>query len=405
MENSPSATASPALEPTRVRASEPADLLSYIDHSLGFRPRSSVVGLTRRGTTIGALVRVDLPSVVEQGQVDPHFYADRIASHLKQDQRATDSLFFILKERVHPEDPPTEAAPEPISDSDLTLMKALNRSLAEHGMPVREVWLVDHGCLWHVGCPDVSTCSPHGGSVARSEISSVNATFILEGSVVERGPEVTQLPLPQERPSLALIAALEHASARADDPEFIANWMQRWESVLDGTGSDLSGWSRQDQVHLIAGLACTGLRDAVMASAAFTVQRAVSGAEQVGAIPVGTAQRVGCAPAESSGLLYVSAPLADTVRAPDWDRMDRLHDACRVLLPHSAGSTASALQCIAAWIDWSRGRGTWSGTVIDQCLDRDPHYDMARLLEQLLNHGEIAGWAAREEVAWRRLRP
>ena len=100
-----------------------------------------------------------------------------------------------------------------------------------------------------------------------------------------------------------------------------------------------------------------------------------------------------------------SAMLADTVRAPDWDRMDRLREACRDLLPLAAGETASALQCLAAWVDWCRGRGSWAGAVVDQCRARDPYYSMAELLEQLLDQGHLAGWAAREEIAWRRRRP
>lgn len=405
MENTSSATASRPADPTQVRASEPADLLSYIDHSLGFRPRSSCVGITRRGSTIGAMVRLDLPTVLQEGQITPRHYAERIAGYLAQDPQATDCLVFVFKERVHPE--PADAGPltAPIGGPDTELVEALQDVLADRGLPLREAWLVDHGCLWHLDCPDPRVCAPHGGSVSRSDVSAVNATFIVEGSVVHSGPEAAQLPAPAERPSLALTAALERAAAAVDDPAYVADWMQRWERVLEGaTGPSLQDWSRSEQVDLVAGLDLVCLRDSLLASAAFTLHRAVSGGERIGALPQGTGALVGCMPSDASGLLYVSAMMADTVRPPDWDRMDRLREACHVLLPLAAGSSASALQCLAAWVEWCRGRGSCAGVLVDQCRARDPYYSLAELLEQLVDQGHLAGWAAREDIAWRRRR-
>ncbi|MEU3846040.1 DUF4192 family protein [Micrococcus terreus] len=405
MENSSPATAPRPVEPPHVRATEPADLLSYIDHSLGFRPRSSCVGLTRRGTSIGAMVRLDLPVALQEGRVAPQHYAELIAGYLSQDVQATDTLIFVFKERVHPEAAGPEPVQDPISGADGALVAALGDALADRGLPLRETWLVDHGCLWHLDCPDPASCPPHGGSVSRSEVSAVNATFIVQGSVVESGPEAARMPVPTERPSLALVAALERAAVGVDDSDYVAAWMQRWERVLDGSAGALSDWSRAELVELVAGLDQVCLRDGLLASSAFTLHRAVSGGEFIRALPRGTSARMGCTPSEASGVLYVSAMLADTVRAPNWDRMDRLREACRDLLPLAAGETASALQCLAAWVDWCRGRGSWAGAVVDQCRARDPYYSMAELLEQLLDQGHLAGWAAREEIAWRRRRP
>ena len=351
------------------------------------------------------MVRLDLPSVLQDGRVAPQHYAELLAGYLAQDTAATDCLIFVFKERVHPEPAGAASEVDPIGGPDKDLVEALQVVLKRQDLPLREAWLVDCGHLWHVDCPDPDACPPHGGSVSRSEVSAVNATFIVEGSVVQSGPEAAQLPEPNEQPSLALTAALERGAARVDDPAYVADWMLRWERVLDGAaGGRLQDRACAELVELIAGLDQVCLRDALLTSAAFTLHRAVSGGEYIRALPRGTASIVGCSPSDASGVLYVSAMLADTVRPPDWDRLDRLREACVDLLPQAAGSAASALQCLAAWVDWCRGRGSWAGAVVDQCRTRDPHYSMAELLEQLLNQGHLAGWAAREDIAWRRRR-
>lgn len=402
MDTSSPPTAPRPTDPPRVRASEPADLLSYIDHSLGYRPRSSCVGLTRRGSTIGAMVRVDLPAAVQAGQVDPGLYAAAVARHLAQDTQATDCLILLYKDRVHPE-AEDRTPEEPITRADRALTEALDRALRGAQIPLREAWMVDLGRLWHLDCPEPEHCPPHGGSVARSEVSAVNATFILEGSVVEPGPdEAARTPQPADRPSLALQAALQRVETLRADAAQAASWMERWELVLSGADTSLAGWTRAETADLIAGLSHAGLRDVVVASAAFSLRRAVSGAEHLGCLPPGTSALVGAPVTEANAVLYVSVLLADTVRGPDWARMDRLHEVCRRLIPHSAGATASALQCLVAWVEWCRGRGTRAGIVVDQCRARDPHYGLADLLQTLLDGGSIAGWAAREDVAWRR---
>lgn len=399
-----SSAAGPAAPKTvRIRAGEPADLLSYIDHSLGYRPRTSVVGLTRRGSTIGALVRLDWPEQLRKGTASPEYYAETIAAHLAQDLRATDSLIFLLSDRVHAEPGSTDQFP--IRSGDIPLVDALHTALRGRDLPLRETWLVDTGRIWHMDCPDLDHCPSHGSSVARSEISAVNATFILEGSVVDEGPEIARMPEPAPEPSPQLQAARHYAPSTVEDPCLTLGWMELWDRILEG---EIDLWDNtagpNEFAGLLAGLEIVPLRDALLASAAFSLPRALSGAEHMGLLPKGTCFLGGTRPTAANGVLYVSVLMADTSRGPSWARLDRLVDACRYLIPHASGPSASALQCLAAWVEWCRGRGSRAGAIIDDALRRDPEYSLAQLIFQLIDQGHIASWAAREEVAWRQQR-
>ncbi|WP_157372470.1 DUF4192 family protein, partial [Arthrobacter sp. Soil736] len=69
----------------------PADLLSFIGHSLGFWPQESLVCITVDTDRLGATLRVDLPRH-DGGELG---YARTVAGHLTHDPNATAVLFAV----------------------------------------------------------------------------------------------------------------------------------------------------------------------------------------------------------------------------------------------------------------------------------------------------------------------
>jgi hypothetical protein len=64
---------------------DPADLLSFIGHTLGFWPTESLVCITLDNNKVGATLRIDLPR--QPGNELP--YARTVTSYLTSDTTAT----------------------------------------------------------------------------------------------------------------------------------------------------------------------------------------------------------------------------------------------------------------------------------------------------------------------------
>jgi len=103
----------------------PADVLSFIGHTLGFWPQESLVCITLHENSIGAILRIDLPQ--QPGQELP--YARTVAHYLTSDTTATSLLFAIYtSEPAQPGQPKPHAA----------TIAALTGVLAEQGITIRD---------------------------------------------------------------------------------------------------------------------------------------------------------------------------------------------------------------------------------------------------------------------------
>ncbi|MBB5749157.1 DUF4192 family protein [Micrococcus sp. TA1] len=381
----------------RLTAVEPVDLVSYIQHTLGFVPRNSITAIALVGRDLGAVLRCDWdPRLTDDGNALAG-YARQVAGHLTADERADGSLVFLFR------DPP--GRPGPDDDSARVLAAALEIELAAVGLPVQEAWLVSHGRLWHLDCPDPAACTAHGSAVARTETSALNAAFIMEGSVVEDEPQAGGLPAPADSMSPALRQAVRRICGATDPSGGHAGWLRDWEQVLSGAGLPDDPATR---AGLLGGLADVNLRDTLVAAASFTLPRAVSGAAWLHAVPHEVAEILGTSPREIDGVLYSSVLMATSRRAPDWDRIARLRAACEQLLSEAAGEPAAAVRCLVAWVEWARGRGSVAGRIIEECRRSDPDYPLAQVLGEVIDRGILSGWARRRSTAWsatRRGRP
>lgn len=87
-----------------LRATGPADILSFVPHALGKVPSESFVFLSLQGTKLGATLRVDAPSTSE-----PFAFAHAMRDYLGVDMTATGALLVIYTEQTGP----GRAAPVP----------------------------------------------------------------------------------------------------------------------------------------------------------------------------------------------------------------------------------------------------------------------------------------------------
>jgi hypothetical protein len=381
-----------------VKAVEPADLISFIRHTLGFPPRNSLTAISLAGNTLGAVLRCDWDPSLATTAAEHAGYARQFARTLSRDQRA-DGCVVVLFRQGTGEGKPPRTAKDPTSPSDRVLAAALERELAAVGLPVVETWLVAAGHVWHVDCPDPATCSAHGSPAALADTSVLNAALVFEGSVVEDEPEGSGLPAAAREWSAELATALRELLEVDDDDatDCTAEWLAAWEGVLAGGAIPAHP---SERAFLLAGLARVQWRDCLVAAASFGLDRAVSGAAWLGTVPVAVAESFGAEPREVNGVLFSSVILARTRRAPDWQRIARLRSACTELLPDAACPVASAVRCLVAWVEWARGRGSTAGRIVDECRLEDPGYPLGQLLGEILDRGILAGWAGRRDTAW-----
>jgi hypothetical protein len=106
------------MEPLTIKT--PADVLSFVGHTLGFWPQESLVCITLDANRIGATLRVDLPA--REGGLR---YARTVADYLAHDTSAASVLFA-----VYTSEPPKPGQPKPHAAT----ITALTCALAERGM-------------------------------------------------------------------------------------------------------------------------------------------------------------------------------------------------------------------------------------------------------------------------------
>ena len=77
-----------------LRITSPADILSFIPHTLGFAPRESFVFITMRGDMLGATLRVDAPR-----DADTAGFAQAMADYLALDTVANAAVLAVYTDQ------------------------------------------------------------------------------------------------------------------------------------------------------------------------------------------------------------------------------------------------------------------------------------------------------------------
>ncbi|AMB40267.1 MULTISPECIES: DUF4192 domain-containing protein [Paenarthrobacter] len=330
---------------------DPADLLSFIGHTLGFWPTESLVCITLDKDKVGATLRIDLPK--QQG-LEIHF-AQTVAAYLTTDERANGIVFALYTTKT-PES--GEVRPHRAT------IAALTGVLAREGITIRDgIYVTDTTYSPYDAVPGNNIAIP----LSTTEYSQVNAEFIYRGSTIE---PTNQVSLP------AATDQREHATAVEHHKETILNGPpaaatqdghKLWTSMLETKDYP----THHDALKLIAYYQFPHIRDRLMAD--------IPGINE---------------PPEH--ILF-----AQTTQAPDWSRIEWAKQLLTHTYTLTAPEHAAPILTTIGYINWWQGRGSKAHQYLQLALDTDPGYRFARLTDHMLGAGIIAGWNTNKNTAYR----
>ena len=446
--------------PDHLRITGPEDILGFIPHSLGYWPARSLVAMTVQGKRLGATLRVDLPggggSPDWSGTLGPDGFARSVASYLTADADADGSLLALFTE--------TDGDGAPWAE----LLAALEDTLADAGIPVRDAWLIGADYWRNAYCLDPSCCAPPGRPVEEITNSRLNAEMVYRGSTVGAAPGAALLTPPPGPPDPAVLEAqqgwAELFSAHLRDRRQFGQVLDVWARVLQAPAPTLSTALTG---YLRASLCVPSWRDAVLVMAAAGPEAAARGAEDFGVFDGGRPDPGGGGPRPASGPSsrppaplpalegfppLGPAPSGQSSRGggprkegprkegagidgtgrdgterggarerpevpgygevllglapplPDGAVMARL-DRLLEQLGAAGGEAGAATLTGRGWIEWCRGKGSFADALFRRADQEFPGYRLAELLAELVSRGTLCGWAARREAAWQRFEP
>ncbi|AFR28660.1 DUF4192 domain-containing protein [Arthrobacter sp. Rue61a] len=330
---------------------DPADLLSFIGHTLGFWPTESLVCITLNKDKVGSTLRIDLPK--QPGQEIQ--FARTVASYLTSDERAN-GIVFALYTSDAPE--PGEARPHRAA------VAALTGVLAQEGITIRDGIYVTN-----------TTYSPYdtdpGENIAiplsLTEYSRVNAEFIYRGSTIAPSNQIN-LPAATDKQEHATAVAHHMETILNTPPASAARGAHRlWTTMLETKDYPTD----QDVLQLIAYFQFPHIRDRLMAD--------IPGIDE---------------PPEH--ILF-----AQTTTAPNWSRIEWAKQLLTHTYTLTAPEHAAPVLTTIGYINWWEGRGSKAHQYLQLALDTDPGYRFARLTDHMLGAGIIAGWNTNKNTAYR----
>ncbi len=332
------------------------DLLGYVGHVLGRLPRSSVCLITLTGTTLRAVVRVDVPVPVP-GRRGRTLWAQAVARAVRADSAADGCLVLCHEPGLD------DSAHRPLAP-------VLRSALRDVGTPALAAWCVAGGTAvaWtgEVESVDVGV-EGEPCAVRPPELSAVSLALTAEGSVWDVAPGGDDVPTPS--------AVHGPWPLPPDDTEASLHaWLSLWHGVLHA-GAPLAEGSRREAA---APLARPMWRDRLLGMAA-----------------------VGLDPDAPEGACPVDLFFADGPEPPRWDLLDRLHDTLRELVPDLPAVQAADALALVGWIAWARGQGSRAGAHLEEAWRLAPGHGLTSLLLRLVEAGRIAGWARNPRAAWR----
>lgn len=397
----------------------PEDILGFIPHSLGYWPADSLVAMTLHGNRLGATLRLDLPG--PETLSDPRDYAHTVLGYLQADGDADGALLACFTNDGWMEPPGTYRG----------LLDALQSVLGAAGMPVRDAWYVGDAFWRDAYCTEPSCCPSPGRSVQAIRDSMLNAEMVFRGSSVGPAPEDGAHPPPtlsgEDRTAILAYEETwaEQLDRRRGSRDQFGQLMVQWEALLaDVPGQVLPV---NEVAYLRASLRVPAWRDAVLVMAAAGQAAALAGAAKFGIFdagcilapvghallgfaPSGPASGAGRAGWEPAGPGIPGIPGYGEVLlgldpvVPAWHTLNSL-DAVLEQLTACGGQAGAAALTGRGWIAWCRGRGSYAAAYLGRALEEEPGYRLAELMLELVRRGNLCGWAARKEAAWRKFEP
>ncbi|AFR28576.1 DUF4192 domain-containing protein [Arthrobacter sp. Rue61a] len=400
---------------------QPEDILGYIPHMLGYWPEDSLVAITMQGKVLGATLRVDLPKL---GSLQARsYFADQIRNFLVADEDANGVVLAVYTD--------TGWADGSVSRQAMPLLEALQLSLDEVDLSVRDAWLVGSDYWRSAYCTNVECCPDPGLPVDRIKNSRLSAELVYMGSSIGPSPRSAS-----GKPQLARPGVLDPLVLAAESrygKQILSSWRSErfldavlavWCHVLGrceandplqpGVDAELMGFLRTT-------LRVPSWRDAVVVMAAAGMESAKSGAAAFGLL----VEDSGDTPFDPQelGVLGLVVP-ADNVTSggnssrdvftygdvllgmqpdmPRWSTLDALQKVLAGLcVDGESGVVPAAALTLQGWISWCKGHGSFAHACLSRAVAAQPGYRLAELLMDLLGEGTICPWARNAGTAWR----
>lgn len=328
----------------------PADVLSFIGHTLGFWPRESLVCITLADNHVGATLRVDLPRPGTERR-----YAQTVAGYLAHDTNAASVLFAVYTSATEGAGP---AKPQAAT------IAALTGALAERGLSIRDGLLVGD-----------DTVSEYDGDskdrltlpLSATQSSQINAEFVYRGSTIDPTNRITLPASTKETQTADAVETRVNAIQRLNIRDALEQARTLWNGLLD-----VGAYPSDDQtVSLIANLQTPAIRDQLMAD--------IPGIDE-------PADRV---------------LLAQTNGSPQWSRVEWAQQLLMHAYTHSSTKHSAPILTAIAFINWWEGRGSKAHQFLELALDADPDYHLAKLSDMMIGTGMVAGWNMDKSTAYR----
>ena len=94
---------------------------------------------------------------------------------------------------------------------------------------------------------------------------------------------------------------------------------------------------------------------------------------------------------------------AQTEAAPKWSRIDWAQQLLLHAYTRTSPEHAAPVLTTIGYINWWEGRGSKAHQFLQLALDTDPAYRLARLSDQMIGSGIVAGWNMNKDTAYKTL--
>ncbi|MDR1295062.1 MAG: DUF4192 domain-containing protein [Bifidobacteriaceae bacterium] len=357
--------------PTVIRVSTGADLLSCIPHRLGFAPRNSVVVLSLVGPRcrFGVAARLDLPHI-RHPQAGPE-----LAAYLARVIADDGARRAVIVRYPSAGDPPAHL------DGPVRMLAAAIGARVE-GI---EAWEVGEDRYTHL---DVRTWRPAGenGGVERLTGTVPAAAFIAAGSAPAVSREA-MAALPSA--DAAEVRRARRAASRAWDQRVQAGasgltaWRTRmleiWRGAVEGCEAPCGANERtavpdsRTLGEIAAAVNDSAVRMAVMA--------AIAGQDELADLAVAQEHAV----TVRSGMDALLDPRAGTVL--DEERAQIAERLLTLAAVRAISRRKGQLFGVLAWVAWTRGDGGRAGLACDRAAECPGQVRLAQTIDQELRCG------------------
>ncbi|MFJ4030386.1 DUF4192 domain-containing protein, partial [Paenarthrobacter sp. NPDC089989] len=334
-----------------LRITSPADILSFIPHTLGFAPRESFVFITMRGNALGATLRVDAPR-----DANTAGFARAMADYLALDTVANAAVLAVYTDQRA-----AQGEARPFQDH----IEAIVETLDATGMPLKDAWLVTSAHWKNLLCDDPQCCPIE--SLESITDGNLNAEMIYRGSSYKAAPGTRYEPFSGPADTAEQIDHAGHVLQYSEEINGRELWNQ---SIEQGRpiGPDTA-------VQLLACFQYPALRDVLMCT--------VIEPERTDA--------------EGSAYLLLGVGIT-----PDWARVDRAQEIARELITAAPESYRAPLLTVIGWLSYLKGQSSVAGEHFTAALDDVPGYRLAELMEEIIGNGRIAPVAADETTGYKK---